>query len=158
MRNDNPPQTLLAPVIKTINVRLPIEAAFRLFTERTSTWWPLATHSVGGESVVDCRLEGQVGGRFYEIQADGMQAEWGQVLAWEPPRRLVFTLHPGRTPEFASLVEVTFQSEGNGCCLTLTHTNWEACGENAAAERLGYERGWESILKRFQAQAAPPAP
>jgi uncharacterized protein YndB with AHSA1/START domain len=98
-------------------------------------------------------LEGWVGGRFYEIQADGTQANWGQVLAWEPPVRLVFTLHPGRTPENASLVEVTVQPEGNGARLTLTHTNWEACGGNTVAERLGYARGWDSVLKRFLAKA-----
>jgi uncharacterized protein YndB with AHSA1/START domain len=124
-------EEFLAPVIKSILVSLPVEATFRLFTEDTSRWWPLATHSVGGESVTACYLEGKVGGRFYEVQKDDTQSDWGKVLVWEPPHRLAFTLHPGRTPDYATDVEVTFVAEPGGTRVTLIHLGWERCGEGA---------------------------
>jgi uncharacterized protein YndB with AHSA1/START domain len=30
---------------------------------------------------------------FYERTPDGAEHDWGEVLAWEPPRRLVSTWH-----------------------------------------------------------------
>ena len=36
---------------KTINVGLPVDAAFRLFTERAGDWWPFATRSIHGTAV-----------------------------------------------------------------------------------------------------------
>lgn len=142
-------QDVLAPVIKSVFVRLPVEAAFRVFFEEINTWWPLATHSVGGDKTVSCQIERRVGGRFYEIQEDGSQSDWGQVLAWDPPSRVVFTMHPGRPPDLATQVEVTFQSEADGTRLTLIHTHWERCGEGAAARRTSYDSGWDHVLGKY---------
>lgn len=79
--------------------------------------------------------------------------DWGQVLAWEPAERVVFTLHPGRTPEYATEVEVLFQPEGSGTRVTLTHRGWERIagllGESAEMEYRGYEGGWDHILNRY---------
>jgi uncharacterized protein YndB with AHSA1/START domain len=135
-------------------VGLPVEAAFRLFTEHARRWWPLATHSVGGEDAQACYLEGWVGGRFYEVQTDGSQSDWGQVLVWEPPHRLVVTFYPGRTPDYATELEVTFQAEGSGARVALVHRGWERLGAESQAERDGYDRGWDHVLGRYVAQAA----
>ena len=143
------PEDILAPVVKSMLVRLPVEAAFRVFFEEIATWWPLASHSVGGDKVVSCHIEPWVGGRFYEIQEDGAQSDWGQVLVWEPPQRVVFTMHPGRAPDLATQVEVGFQSEADGTRLTLIHTHWERCGEGAAANRKSYDGGWNYVLGKF---------
>jgi hypothetical protein len=35
---------------RSVDVPLPPARAFMLFTERTSTWWPFATHSVSGDA------------------------------------------------------------------------------------------------------------
>jgi uncharacterized protein YndB with AHSA1/START domain len=117
----------------------------------------LKTHSVGGEEAASCKVEGWVGGRFYEVNRNGSQAEWGRLLIWEPPHRLVSTFYPGRTPEFATEVEIQFQAEGNGTRVTLIHRGWENCvglsGEAAQAERKGYESGWDLVLGRYIQQA-----
>ena len=148
--NDHPTtQEVLAPVVKSVVVKLLIQAAFRLFTEEMHTWWPLVTHSVGGEQAEGCFLEGWVGGRIFEQDKDGSESEWGRVLVWEPPHRLVFTFYPGRTPDSSQEVEVAFLPEENGTRLTLTHRGWERLGDLAAVRRLGYDRGWEIVLGEY---------
>lgn len=142
-------QELLAPVVKTVKVNLPVDAAFRLFTEEINGWWPLVTHSVFGDEAVSCTLEGHAGGRFYEVHRDGRQSEWGQVQVWEPPHRVVFTMHPGRTPDTAQEVEVAFQGEVGGTRVTLTHRGWENLGEQAQVMRGRYDHGWEVVLGQY---------
>ena len=66
-------------VRKRVQVNLPIEEAFELFTTRMTEWWPLESHSIGGASTVRCVFEGWVGGRIYEVQSDGTEATWGEV-------------------------------------------------------------------------------
>jgi hypothetical protein len=41
----------------------------------------------GAEVIV---LQGGVGGRIYERTADGVEHEWGEVTAWQPPTRLSY--------------------------------------------------------------------
>jgi uncharacterized protein YndB with AHSA1/START domain len=71
------------------------------------------------------------------------------VLVWEPPQRVVFTMHPGRSPELATQVEITFQPEAEGTRLILTHTLWEQSGEGAAARRENYDSGWDHVLGEY---------
>lgn len=150
-------QATISPVIKSILVDLPVENAFRLFTQETARWWPLATHSVFGDDAEICLLEGWVGGRFYEVHKDKRQSTWGNVLAWEPPHRIVFAFHPGRAPENAQEVEVQFQPEGSSTRVTLTHTGWERLGDLAQIERNNYDNGWDFVLGKYIAQASSPA-
>jgi uncharacterized protein YndB with AHSA1/START domain len=130
--HDAPISQTVAPVVKTVLVPLPPEAAFRLFTDEAARWWPLPTHSVFGDDAATCRMEGRVGGRFYEVHRDGLQqSEWGRVLSWEPPQRFAFSFYPGREPSTAQQVQVIFQPEAGGTRVTLTHTGWEALGDRS---------------------------
>jgi len=81
-----------AAVKRTIHVNVPIEKAFKVFTERMGRWWP-ATHHVGGTPFKDILIEPRVGGRWYEINVEGAECVWGSVLAWEPPKRVVLSWH-----------------------------------------------------------------
>src|SRR5882762_1191724 len=62
-----------AAVKRTIHVNVPIEKAFRVFTERMGRWWP-ATHHVGGTPFKDILIEPRVGGRWYEINVEGAES------------------------------------------------------------------------------------
>ena len=56
-------------------------------------------------------FEGRVGGRIFERMEDGREADWGHVLAWEPPHRVVFSWKPNLTPVSPTAVEVRFIPE-----------------------------------------------
>jgi uncharacterized protein YndB with AHSA1/START domain len=144
----------IEPVEKQISVALQPEAAFKLFTEGLGTWWPLATHSVGHESAVDCVFEGKAGGRIYEIIDDGREAEWGKVLVWEPFDEVVFTWYPSRTEETAQEVRVQFSAAPGGTLVELVHTGWETLGERAQDSRVGYVIGWDYVLANYLVAAA----
>lgn len=136
----------LSPLHRSIAVPWAPERAFARFTAELGTWWPLASHSVGGARTVRCVFEGRIGGEIYEELTDGSRCVWGTVLEWEPPRRAVFTWHPGRTPDTAQQVEVRFTAEGTGTRLELIHTGWERLGADARKARRGYPLGWVYVL------------
>ena len=75
----------------------------------------------------------------------------GVVTEWDPPRRVAFTWHPGREPESAQHVVVTFASTGEGTEETLVHGGWEKFGDGAAEAREGYGAGWTAVLEAYRA-------
>ena len=101
-------------IAKTVTVSIPVDEAFRVFTEEIESWWPLRTHAVDPESSDTVVLEGREGGRLFERTPDGEEHVWGTVRTWEPPQRVGYTWHPGRGEETAQEVDVTFTPEGEG--------------------------------------------
>ncbi len=140
----------LTPVVKRIVVNCPAEDAFRYFTADFHKWWPGHTHSVvamssGGANLpASCTLDPRLGGLIVERGTGGETHLWGTVLTWEPPARLVFSWHPGRSAETAQIVEVTFTPIGNRTGVVLTHGGWERLAAEAARARASYDNGWES--------------
>jgi uncharacterized protein YndB with AHSA1/START domain len=146
--SDRASNPTLAPVRKEIEVPCPAPDAFRLFTEELGRWWPLATHSLSGESARGCGIDGHAGGELYEIDPAGARQVWGTVLVWEPTSRVVFTFHPGRDAASAGRVEVRFAPSGSGSRVTLEHSGWELLGERAAEVRRSYDAGWGDVFGR----------
>jgi uncharacterized protein YndB with AHSA1/START domain len=141
-------------ITKEIRVSLTPEAAFRLFTEGMSTWWPLDSHSVSGARARSVVCDGRSEGRIYEVEDDGTEHLWGTVIKWEPPSLFVFTWHPGRDSSSAQQVHVSFTPESEGTLVRLVHSGWEKLGEEAAHTRRGYDTGWDLVLgKRFGGEA-----
>ncbi len=145
----------IAPVRKVITVRQSVEDAFHIFTDQIGSWWPLQSHSRSGGEAVSCGIDGAVGGDLFEVLADGTRLTWGEVLAWEPPRRLAFTWQLSRTPEQAQNVEVTFAATETGTRVELTHSGWERLGAEAMEVRAGYDSGWEVVfVERYGGRCA----
>ena len=134
-----------APIHKAVTVPRTVEDAFGLFTDGIDTWWPLATHSIFAKKASKAVLEGRVGGRLYEISADGEEGLWGTVRVWEPPRRIVYSWHPGRSEETAQEVDVTFEPADAGTRVAIEHRGWEKAPER----RAGYDEGWDIVLGHF---------
>ena len=139
----------LDPIRKQLKVPLSVEKAFELFTAGMDTWWPLVTHSVGEEQAKTCMIEGWVGGRIIEVLQDGSQSEWGRILVWQPFHQVSFHWYPGRTPDTAQKVTVTFTEIPSGSLVELVHTGWETLGDAAPARREGYDSGWDFVLARY---------
>ena len=143
----------IEPVRKQLKVSLPVERAFDLFTAGIGKWWPLATHSVGEEQAETCFFEGWVGGRILEVLKDGSQSEWGKVLVWEPFHKVSFHWYPGRSPDTAQEVTVTFSESPGGTLVELVHAGWESLGAVGQARRDGYDTGWDLVLAKYIIEA-----
>jgi uncharacterized protein YndB with AHSA1/START domain len=130
---------------KTVLVDFAPAEAFELFTTRIASWWPVGTHSYGGGDVTDVVLEPRAGGRLYEVTANGEQ-DWGSVLAWEPPHRVLLDWQIGEAR--GSEVEVRFSPEGPGTRVELEHR-----GFGATDPRDRYDSGWDVVLAPFVEQA-----
>lgn len=145
--------TPLPSVQRSVIVPLGQRAAFELFVRRLGEWWPLSTRSVALADAVSCRMEPRAGGRIFERTRNGVESEWGQLLAFEEPARLVFTWHPGTPPETATEVEVRFVPLGDQTRVEVEHRHWERLGDRAAFVRSLYEGGWVGVLDRLVARA-----
>lgn len=144
-------------VRKTIKVEAPIERAFAVFTEKMGTWWP-ATHHIAKEPFVAVVIEPRSGGRWFERDAQGSECQWGGVLAWEPPKRVVLSWHLGPDWKYdpdkakASEVEFLFIAEGpKNTRVELTHSHFERHGEGWQAILAGVDSpgGWTGVLAPY---------
>jgi len=133
-------------VRKTILVDFAPAEAFELFTAKITSWWPVRTHSYGGDGVMEVVLEPQVGGRLYEV-TDGGEQDWGSVLAWDPPHRFLLDWQIGEAG--GTEVEVRFSPERPGSRVELEHR-----GFSAADPRERYEGGWDVVLAPFVESAS----
>ena len=96
----------------------------------------------------------RLAGELHEVDGQEHQAEWGRILAWEPPARFVCSWYPGRDSDTGQELEVTFRAEADGTRVTLVHTGWERLGEMGPAARTGYDQGWESVIQGYIELAA----
>jgi uncharacterized protein YndB with AHSA1/START domain len=147
------------PVRKELLIKTSAERAFQAFTEEMGGWWP-QTHHIGKSEMRDVILEPGEGGRWYEIGVDGSQCDWGKVLIWNPPRRLVLawqiTAAWQYDPDFLTEVEVQFLDEGpRQTRLKLEHRNIERFGVKAEDiwSAFDSEGGWLGIIRAFAAVA-----
>jgi uncharacterized protein YndB with AHSA1/START domain len=139
----------IPPVRRAVSVSWDPATAYHRFTAQFATWWPRATHSIGGKKVKQIIFETKVGGRIIEELVDGRRYQWGTVTKVEPPHRVGFTWHPSREKEVAQDVEVSFHPEGSGTRVELVSTGWERLGARGERERKGYSIGWGSVLDVF---------
>jgi|SRR5215469_7440524 len=143
-------------VQSTVTVAVPIQTAFRVFTEGFDTWWP-RTHHIAQVDLAEAVLERREGGRWYERGVDGSECEWGRVLAWEPPNRVVLSWHiNGRwqydaDPTRASEVEVRFWAKGpRETVVELRHQHLERHDDGRTLrDEVSGEGGWNGILQQF---------
>ncbi len=152
-----------APVRKVVTVRAGQARAFDVFAK--SAWWP-ATHSIlaAGSSQQTVVIEPRAGGRWYERGTDGRECDWGVVLAWEPPARMLLGWRiNGRfepDPSVTSEVEVRFIPEGpNQTRVELEHRHIDRFGDTADAlhKAVDSDQGWGGLLARYAAAASEPA-
>jgi uncharacterized protein YndB with AHSA1/START domain len=136
----------LAAIRKTITVDASVETAFETFTRGIHSWWPTATHTIYEDKVQDVVFDEQEGGRVFERSTGGEESDWADVIAWEPPRRLVlrWRVNPERGP---TEVEVRFEPEGDGTRVELEHRGWDEVAD--AEGRAGYNTGWDFVLGRY---------
>jgi uncharacterized protein YndB with AHSA1/START domain len=146
---------------KVVSVQAPPAVAWRVFTEKMATWWPLATHKIGKAKAVDAVIEPRVGGRWYERGDDGSTCDWGRVLSWEPHSRLVLSWEISadwqHDPNLRTEVEVRFIAEGrDGTRVELEHRHLDRYGARRDEMRGIFDSatGWSGLLASFARAAA----
>jgi uncharacterized protein YndB with AHSA1/START domain len=131
----------MQPLTGTVTVDVPIEQAFRIFTESISSWWPNEYH-IGAADMAEPVLEPRMAGRWYERGVDGSECDWGRVLVWQ--------FDPD--PEHASEIEVRFRADGREQTIVdLEHRLIERLSDGHAIRATISEAGggWGAILQLY---------
>jgi uncharacterized protein YndB with AHSA1/START domain len=153
-------QTTIAPVRYELTVPISADQAFRLFTEGFNSWW--IGHHIGKADLEEGVLEPKAGGRWYERGVDGSECEWGKVLVFDPPGRLVITWQINAQweydpdPDHASEIEVLFTEQNGQTKVDFEHRYIERLGAGAEdlAKSVSSPGGWPGILDLFGEAAA----
>jgi uncharacterized protein YndB with AHSA1/START domain len=142
----------IAPVRAQTEVSQPPAKAFELFTTRMGEWWQEGTP--GANPAVAITLEPFPGGRWFEVDAAGVETRWGKVIEWQPPARLLliwemnsrFQHDPGVVTE----IEITFsETASGGTRVDLEHRKLEAYGADAERLAESINKGWPKQLAGF---------
>ncbi len=137
------------PLRLSFEVACSAEHAFTTWTSRIAAWWP-ADHTVTGEPGIQVVLEPGVGGRIYERTPGGIEHDWGEVTAWEPPSRLAYLWHLRADRRQATDVEIRFTPVGqNATRVQIEHTGWERLGDRAHEGRERNHGGWRTLLPHY---------
>lgn len=142
----------IAPIVRTVSVAVPPPRAFALFTGHIGRWWSPQLH-IGAEPIAEVVIEPRVGGRWFERGEQGGECDWGEVLAWEPPHRVLLAWRIGSDfrfdPALETQVEVRFEAEDAGTRVILTHRHLERLGARAGETRAQLDSGWPGLVQRF---------
>ncbi|AEA26505.1 Activator of Hsp90 ATPase 1 family protein [Pseudonocardia dioxanivorans CB1190] len=146
----------LPPITGSVSLAVPVEHAFAVFTGDINTWWPHQFH-IGAADIAEVILEPRVGGRWYERGVDDSECDWGRVLVWEPPHRIVFTWQINGTwqydpdPTKASEIEARFRSDGDHQSIVdVEHRLFERLdGGDAIRGAINGGGGWALLLEGY---------
>lgn len=143
-------------VRKSMLVQASPALAFRVFTEKMSTWWPLEHYKIGKAKAVEAIVEPRVGGRWYERGEDGSTCDWGRVLVWEPPSRLVLTWDITADwqfdPKLNTEIEIRFLPDGKDRTrVELEHRHLDRFGARRDEMRRVFDQegDWGKLLGKF---------
>jgi len=145
-----------AAIRKTFTLRAAPERAFQVFTAGFGGWWP-RTHYVGPSPLTGAVIEPREGGRWYGEHEDGVERLWGDVLTWDPPRRVVLAWRLNAEfaydPDLLTEVDVRFTALDSGeTRVDFEHRGLERFGDSEAAVRTltMMDGGWDLILGNFK--------
>jgi len=142
----------IAPIVAEVDVGQAPARAFDLFTSRIGDWWPGKT--IGARPHVAIVIEPRAEGRWYERDAEGDECQWGKVLDWDPPRRVLLGWQLDQTftynPDFLTEVEISFTAlAAGGTRVRLEHRNLERFGTEADRIAAMLRGGWQEKLDGF---------
>jgi uncharacterized protein YndB with AHSA1/START domain len=150
------------PVVKNLRVRATPSRAFEVFTAGMGRWW-IRSHSINPTKspIAAVVIEPRAGGRWYERGEDGSECDWGRVIAWEPPTRVVLGWQLDAKwafdPDLVTELEIRFDAVGDGeTDVRLEHRHLERFGSDAAAVRaaLASPNGWGVLLEAYEKSLA----
>ncbi len=148
----------IAPVKCSVEVKVSSARAYELFVQNMGVWWPRGKTPARTPHVA-LVIEPRKDGRWFERDADGHETQWGRVLAWEPPYRLLLGWQLDHNFRFdADLlmeVEILFEElAGGGTRVSLEHRNLERLGAEGDAFAGKVRSGWPERMANFAQHSA----
>lgn len=124
----------------------PPAVLFEAFTEPglLRQWW--CPYGFRTESI---DFPAETGRRYRVVLRDAEGTRWvheGVFLVVDPPRRLVYTWQwtAGPLSRVETLVELSFDPDGTGTRVSVSHTKFESAGESSA-----HGAGWTDAFERL---------
>jgi uncharacterized protein YndB with AHSA1/START domain len=140
---------MIPPLRMTFDVECDQRHAFEVWTTRIDMWWP-ADHTATGEDGLRIVLEPRVGGRIFQRDSVGVEIDWGEITAFEPPHRLAYLWHLRADRADATDVEIQFVPIDAGRTrIEIEHRGWERLGDGGTAWRERNHQGWSTLLPHF---------
>jgi uncharacterized protein YndB with AHSA1/START domain len=156
--SDNATETTDTAFRLSVEVAVGVERAFEVFTTEFDRIKP-REHNMLGEDIAETVLEPRSGGRLYDRGVNGATCDWGRVLTFDPPQRLVLAwdISPHWQIETdksrSSEVEITFTSiDDANTRVELEHRYLDRHGDGWQGLRGGLQgpEGWPLYLGRYQ--------
>lgn len=123
---------MTSKVYVALRVKASQARAFAVFTQEIGDWW-----RPSGLFQTTPRAPGRLAfkdGRLIETLAGGKVFEIGEVLAWEPPERLVFSWRQATFPrDLTTEVEVRFEALGDETRVSVEHRGFHQVPADSAA-------------------------
>jgi uncharacterized protein YndB with AHSA1/START domain len=143
----------VAPIQQSVVVTVSRERAFDLFAGRMTEWWKIGD-GIGPSPFKQLVLEPRQGGRWFEVAEDGTETNWGEVLAWDRPARLLLAWRIDANwtfdPKLETTLEITFEAIDPGSTrVRLEHRDLERLGESGRKTAETMREGWGKLLRRF---------
>jgi hypothetical protein len=152
---------LAATVRKELVVDTDPRRAFEVFSAEIGQWWPLVSHHIGTATPEVVIIEPFVNGRWFERAMDGSECDWGRVIVWDPPRKLVLAWSINSRWRFdatlATEVDVTFLAAGDRRTrVILEHRHLDRYAADTEKMRgiFDSESGWTGILQSYASRVA----
>lgn len=150
---------MTSKVYVALRVRATPERAFAAFVEEIGAWWrPNRLFQTTPRAPGRLSFEPGEGGRLIETLESGKVFEIGQILAWEPPGRLLFTWRQANFPQgLRTEVEVRFEAVGEETRVSVEHRGFDQVPDGAArhgfADQILLMRladWWQGLLTSFR--------
>ena len=143
-------------VRKSVTVAAPLAVAFEVFTAQIEAWWPMASHHIGEADCAAVVIEPHAGGRWFERGVDGSECDWGRVLLWDAPNRVLLMWQLNAQFKFDRAIEtevdVCFTAvDAQTTRVDLEHRCLDVYGADAPAMREAFSspNGWNGMLEHY---------
>ena len=145
---------MIEPLRITFQVACSADHAFTTWTGRATAWWP-PEHTVSHEPGAEIVFEPRRGGRIFERTSQGTEIEWGEIVEWDPPRRLRYLWHIATDPQNATDVEIVFRELPDSTTrIEIEHAGWDRLGAIGQTWRDANQAGWDGVLPSYVSASA----
>ena len=141
---------MIEPLRISFVVACSAEHAFATWTDRATAWWP-PEHTVSHERGAEIVFEHRSGGRIFERTPSGHEIEWGEIVEWNPPRRLRYLWRIATEAANATDVEIAFHELPDATTrVEIEHGGWDRLGDLGRPWRDANVAGWDGVLPAYQ--------